>query len=181
MRFRAPWATVVKVVTAGACAILLYVAFAVGGRFPYQETPVWLWFLTSVLPLLLLGGGLLSTVRGYRLEPGRLEVKRLLWSTRIDLAGLRAAWHDPAAMSRSLRLFGNGGMFVIAGLFSNRKLGRYRAFATDPRRSVVLDFGDRKIVVTPDRPEGLVSQLGVPRSDPMAAEPPQGSGESRPT
>lgn len=164
MRFEAPWGNLLKVVTVLAAAILLYVAFAVGGKFPYDSAPIWLWFSTSVLPLLLLAGSLLFTVRGYRLEPGRLEVQRLLWSTRIDLAGLRAAWHDPEAMRASLRLFGNGGMFVFAGLYWNRKLGRYRALATDPKRSVVLDFGERKVVVTPDRPEELVRQLGVPGS-----------------
>ncbi len=162
MRFDAPWATTVKVVTAVATAILLYAAFGVGRRYPYGSAPVWLWFLTSVLPLLLLAGGLLFTVRGYRLEPGRLLVQRLLWSTPIDLAGLREARHDPEAMKRSLRLFGNGGMFAIAGLFSNQKLGRYRAFATDPKNSVVLDFGERRVVVTPGRPEVLVTQLEGP-------------------
>ena len=165
MDFKAPWARVVKLLTVMTCGILLLVVYDVGRRFPYQTSPVWLWFLTSVLPLLLLAGGLLCTVRGYRLEAGSLEVKRLLWSTRIDLSGLRAAWHDPEAMCRSLRLFGNGGMFVIAGLFTSKKLGRYRAFATDPSRSVVLDFGDRKILVTPDPPEEFVSRLGVPGPD----------------
>lgn len=159
MRFDAPWATMVKVVTVCATGVLGYAAFGVGRRYSYGSAPLWLWFLTSVLPLLLLAGGLLFTVRGYRLEPGRLLVQRLLWSTPVDLAGLRSARHDPEAMRRSLRLLGNGGMFAIAGLFSNRQLGRYRAFATNPKNAVVLDFGERKVVVTPGRPEELVRQL----------------------
>lgn len=165
MRFSAPWAKVVKLVTVASCAILLFAALGVGRRFPYETAPGWLWFLTSVLPLLLLAGGLLSTVRGFRLESGSLKVERLLWSTRIDLAGLRSARHDPTAMKRSLRLFGNSGMFVIAGLFSNKKLGRYRALATNPANAVVLDLGERKIVVTPGQPEEFVRELQRLRPD----------------
>lgn len=161
MRFDAPWGRMIRIVTVVGSAILLYAAFGVGGRFPNGS---WLWFLTSVGPLILLAGALLSTVRGYRLEPGRLVVERPLWSTRIELAGLREVWHDPEAIRRSLRLFGNGGLFAIAGLFSNRRLGRYRAFATNPQNSVVLDYGDRKIVVTPARPEEFVRQVEELRS-----------------
>ena len=156
MRFDAPWATFVKVVSVAATAILLFVALGVAPRF---ETGSWLWYVNSIVPALVVGGALLFMVRGYRLEPNRLLVERLFWSTTIELAGLETARHDPAAMKRSLRLFGNGGMFVIAGLFSNSRLGRYRAFATDPKKSVVLDFGNRKIVVTPGEPEELVRRL----------------------
>jgi len=53
-------------------------------------------------------------------------------------------------MRGSLRLFGNGGLFAITGWFWNRKLGRYRAFATDPARAVVLRYATRRILLTPD-------------------------------
>ena len=161
MRFDAPWAKLVKLVSVVASAILLFVAYDVGRRVAGG----WLWYLAVVGPLLILAGALLFTVRGYRLEPTRLLVQRLLWSTPIQLAGLEGVRHDPAAMKRSLRLFGNGGMFAIAGLFSNKRLGRYRAFATDPRNSVVLDFGDRKIVVTPGKPEEFLRRLRELRPD----------------
>lgn len=163
MRFDAPWAPVVKLVSIGGSTILLLVALGVGPFLPHGSS-VW-WFLSVVGPLLILVGALLFTVRAYRLEPTRLAVQRLLWSTRIELGGIQEVRHDPEAMKRSLRLFGNGGLFAIAGLFSNKRLGRYRAFATDPRNSVVLDFGDRKIVVTPATPEEFVrlvrEKLGV--------------------
>ena len=155
MRFDAPWAKIVKLVSVVASAILLFVAYDVGRRV----SGGWLWFLAVPGPLLILAGALLFTVRGYRLEPTRLLVERLLWSTPVELSGLEAVWHDPEAMKRSLRLFGNGGLFAIAGLFSNQTLGRYRAFATNPRNSVVLDYGDRKIVVSPGQPADLVRQL----------------------
>jgi hypothetical protein len=66
---------------------------------------------------------------------------------------------DHEATSKSLRLFGNSGFFCIAGLFSNRKLGRYRAFATDPQRAVVLELPARKVVVTPENPWQFLAAL----------------------
>jgi hypothetical protein len=102
-----------------------------------------------------------------------LHVERLLWADRIPLTTLRRAWPDPKATSRSLRLFGNSGFFCIAGLFTNRTLGRYRAFATDPRRAVVLQTAERTVVVTPDEPlrflaavETLAPRAEVSRTPP---------------
>jgi len=89
------------------------------------------------------------------------------------LTALRRAWPDPEATSKSLRLFGNSGFFCIAGLFSNRQLGRYRAFATDPRRALVLQSTERTVVVTPDEPlrflaavETLAPQAEVSKTPP---------------
>ncbi len=52
-------------------------------------------------------------------------------------------------MKGSIRTFGNGGLFCFSGRFRNRKLGSYRAFATDPKLAVVLRFPDKIVVVTP--------------------------------
>jgi hypothetical protein len=101
----------------------------------------------------------LFVIRGYRLDPAGLHVERLLWADRIPLDALRGAWADHQAMAKSLRLFGNSGFFCIAGLFSNRRLGRYRAFATDAQRSVVLDLTARKVVVTPEDPWAFLAAL----------------------
>jgi hypothetical protein len=77
-----------------------------------------------------------------------LLIQRLFWNSKIDISGLLSAEADTDAMNRSIRTFGNGGMFCFAGAFNNKKLGSYRAFATDPKRSVVLRFPKRTIVVT---------------------------------
>lgn len=72
-------------------------------------------------------------------------------------------------MGRSLRLFGNGGLFCSAGWFRNRTLGRYRAFAMSPRHAVVLTFAARVVAVTPDDPERILRALeGVVQQVPAA-------------
>ena len=111
------------------------------------------------LPLLVVFGSLLFTIRGYEVEGGELLVHRLLWATRISLDGLRGAKHDPAALRGSIRLFGNGGLFSFSGLFRNKRLGRYRAYVTDWSLSVILAWDERKIVVSPDRPDAFVNAL----------------------
>ena len=88
-----------------------------------------------------------------------LGTRRDAWADRIPLDGLQRAWADHEATAKSMRLFGNSGFFCIAGLFSNRKLGRYRAFATDPARAVVLELPKRKIVVTPRDPWAFQAAL----------------------
>ena len=59
-------------------------------------------------------------------------------------------------MRGSVRVFGNGGLFSITGRFWNRKLGWYRAYATDPSRAVVLRYPKRTVVITPHDPQHFI-------------------------
>lgn len=104
-------------------------------------------------------GPLLFVIRGYELTPGTLYVKRLLWRTPIDLGGLGSVTIDPNAMAKSLRTFGNGGLFSVSGRFFSRKLGRYRAYATNPKKSVALRFANHVAVVTPHDPEAFAAAI----------------------
>ena len=158
----APWPTSLKVVSLIGAVVLVGVGIGAaraiphGTRVPFAET--FGTFVAFVPPAIALFA-LLFVVRGYEIAPGELRVQRLLWATRVDLAGMTRAWHDPAAMCRSLRLFGNGGLFSITGLFQSRALGRYRAFVTDPKRSVVLVSPVRKVVVSPAEPHAFLESL----------------------
>jgi len=172
--FGAPWAGQLKLMSALAAALLLAVGVSLqytsprhppGLPFPFAAIAIWGALL----------GAALFTVRGYHLTTSELLVQRLLWATRIPLQDLRGAWADPAAMKGSLRLFGNGGLFAISGVFKNGKLGRYRAFATEPKNSVVLKFAWRTVVVTPDAPQEFLSTLALhsPQAR-VSAAPPRG-------
>ena len=158
----APWPVSLKVVSAAATILLLGIAFGLGRvvprvtRVPFAGT---FGSLLAVMPAAILFGALLFVVRGYEVDGGGLFVERLLWRTEIGLDGLQRAWADPAAMRRSLRLFGNGGLYAITGVFQNQALGRYRAFVTDPKLAVVLRFEKRTVVVSPAHPHALIGQL----------------------
>ena len=155
--FRAPWSVSLRRVTLLSCAVLLGLAVTVCVTAPAKDLIPKV--ITAATAVLLIGATALFTIRGYRLEGRYLLVDRLLWSTRIPLDDLHAAEVAPDAMRRSIRLWGNGGLFAFAGWFRNRWLGTYRAFATDPARSVVLRFPNRRIVVTPDDPQRFAEVL----------------------
>lgn len=138
--------------------ILVLVPVISLSRLP-QNAPGFIRLMLGAIPLLILGGALPFLVRGYRIESRSLCIRRLGWWTRLDLRGLKSAEADPGAMKASIRLFGNGGLFSFTGWYWNRRLGRYRAFITDPARSVVLRFEDRTVVVSPDSPDDFVRSL----------------------
>ncbi len=55
-----------------------------------------------------------------------------------------------------------GGLFSFTGSFRNKALGAYRAFVTDPHRTVVLRFPKRTVIVSPDSPEAFLHEIGAP-------------------
>jgi len=157
--FRAPWATSVRVVSLAGTLLLGGITALQGIGIPAPPSLVWPYRVVLVLPAAILLGCALATVRGYELAPGLLRVRRLLWTTEVALDGLERAWASPEAMRRSWRLFGNGGLFSITGIFRNARLGTYRAYAMDPKRAVVIELAQRKLVVTPESPEAFLAAL----------------------
>lgn len=156
-RFTAPWGILLKGMTLFSVALLGGLTLS-GLTLGPRDSIAWNLGMV-VMPIALLAGGCCFVIRGYVLTRDALKVQRLGWHSTVSLAGLVSAEIDPQAMNRSIRLFGNGGLFCFAGLFSNKKLGSYRAWATDPKRSVVLRFQKRTVVVTPGNPADFVQAL----------------------
>jgi hypothetical protein len=149
--YKAPWGKTLCWMSAFTVVIILAVAVPI--IFKIKSEPVG-WLVALILP-----AAALFIVRSYAIEPNMLAIRRLLWTTRLPLAGLQSAELSPNVMRGSLRLFGNGGMFSITGLFRNRALGNYHAFVTDPTKTVVLRFPKRTVVVSPENPERFVAEI----------------------
>lgn len=146
MKYGAPWGTSVKWITAGV-AVLVPVIGAVSP-----------WGGVAVAALLLAMFAFGPT--GYSIEGRDLVVhRRAVAPVRHPLAGLQEVRIAPGAMGWSMRTFGNGGLCGFTGWFYNTRLGRYRAWVTDPKRAVVLDFGDHTVVISPRRPHLFVDEL----------------------
>ena len=156
MTFQAPWGTTLKLISGAATALLIGMSVFLLTMM-LDERPSML--LAGLFPILVLLGALPFIVRSYEIDRQGLRIQRLMWTTHVPLDDLQRVWIDPDAMKRSLRLFGNGGLYSFSGIYRNKKLGNYRAFATDPNSSVVLDLCRRKVVVTPDRPGQMVRKL----------------------
>lgn len=155
IEFAAPWGRQLKRASVFSVAVLSVVFCA--GLVSLRAEGSWLAStVLLMLPPAVLAGALPFMVRGYVLLDDALVVERLGWRTRLPLAGLASVGGDVEAMRGSIRLLGNGGLFSFTGEFWNRRLGRYRALATDPERAVVLRYPTRTIVVTPHDPQHFI-------------------------
>jgi Bacterial PH domain len=159
IEFRAPWSKELRAATITYTALLVTIVLV--GVFVGAQMPLAAAAVVIGLPLALLVVSLLFRVRGYVLTEEAIVVRRGGWDTRLPLHGLRSISGDAQAMQRSIRLFGNGGLFSFAGVFWNRKLRRYRALATDPSRAVVLRYPKRTVVITPHDPQHFIMRAGT--------------------
>jgi hypothetical protein len=150
--FKAPWGTWTSVIS---IVISLFLLGMPAWRL-YDHLVNHVPIRTPIILVLMIVGLFIAlpfTVRGYRLTEKTLYVKRLLWLTEVPLDNLETITVSPNAMMKSIRTFGNGGLFSITGYYYNKTLGKYRIFATRLKNVVVLRFSDRVIVITPDQPE----------------------------
>lgn len=159
LAYGAPWSLRVKALTVIGTIVLLGDAGM-------------LWFMARFVPgtqaflsvvalglLAILGCCALLTVRGYGFDTGTLLVRRLVWTTRVSLEGLRNVVQDPTAIRLlTIKAVGNGGLFAILGWRHVDGYGWCRVFATDPKRAVVLECKSGHIIVTPDRPDEFVQE-----------------------
>ncbi len=148
--FGAPWGRALVVISILGAAILVGIPVYMMLQTDAEGVPL---VITTAGCLGLLATCALFTVRGYELREGRLLVRRLLWTTGIDLSGADSVEVDPDAMKGSIRTLGNGGLFSFSGRYRSRRLGSFRALVTNLRDTVVIRLPDRPLVVSPDMPE----------------------------
>jgi hypothetical protein len=137
---------------------LLCLGIGVDASLRSQGAAVWLGWLPVVLGLACA----LFAVRGYTIMPEAILVHRLLWTTELPRVGLESARYAPNAMRWSIRKFGNGGFFSFSGFYWNKALGLYRAYVTDPARTVVLRYSSRRtVLLSPAAPLDFVRELDL--------------------
>jgi len=153
VRFRAPWGRTLVIVSLLATGLCLSLAFSLG---PWHKIPI----VGRVLPLVILVGSAPFTIRGYTVTNDAILVHRLFWKTRLSREGLISATVEPDAMKCAMRTCGNGGLYSFTGWYWTKRIGAFRAYVTDLRRTVVVRFKTRKaVVVSPDDPEGFVQAV----------------------
>ncbi len=172
----APWPRCLKLTSCFGVLVVLGAGYGAWRSIPPGGFAHVFGSFVTCVPLLLGLGSVLFIVAGYSVDFQRLYVRRLLWSTVVSLEGLKQVWHDPSAIRCSGRIFGNAGFFCFTGLYQNAKVGRFRMFATDPARAVVLVLPKRSVVVTPADPQAFV--LYIERFFPHAEVIAPGRGTS---
>jgi hypothetical protein len=157
-RYGAPWGSTLKLAT-GIIIVMMLVIIAIGVSSGPRD--IISWYLVMVgIPLAIILVGMLFIIRGYELTDKKLLILRPGWRTTISLDGLESVTFKPGVMARSIRLWGNGGLFCFAGSFRNKELGTYRGYVNDGSKTVVLKFNDRNpVVISPDQPEQFAAEL----------------------
>ena len=117
---------------------------------PPPPWPVWPPMLGAPAIVFVIWYGAL--VRRYRLLGGEIVVERAWLTVRLPLAGLVAVESDREALRGAWKIIGNGGLGAYAGHFRSKKLGKFRAYVTDPDCAVILRWPDRCLVVSPAQP-----------------------------
>jgi len=146
-QFRSSWDFLLIGMTFLISAALIALAF-IGGIF------------SVIMAIVFISFGVFFGVYGYSLQPQELRIIRLGWSKDIPYNDIVDIEYSPDAMMGSLRKFGIGGFFSYYGMFKNRVLGDYKAYATHRKNTVVITIkSGKKIVVTPSDPERFVEEL----------------------
>ena len=79
---------------------------------------------------------------------------------RFPLGGAEARRLTPEEIEHLERLATSGGVTAGTGGFDSRLLGEIDLYASNFANSVLVDFGESRLVVTPDNPDGLLQALG---------------------
>ena len=150
-QYKASWSPFLIIMSTLLTALCLGLAFA---EFRREGASAWVGWLLVALVI----GCALFSIRGYTVAPEELLVHRLLWTTRVPLAGLQSARRESLPWWRGIRI-GNGGFFSFTGWRYNPGLGFYRVFATNSPDRVVLRYPNRTVVVSPSPPDDFVGEL----------------------
>ena len=97
----------------------------------------------------------------YKMSNDSLIIHRLIKDVIIDRKNIKSIeLIDRADIGWSFRTFGVGGLFGYYGNFVNAKMGRMTWYATRRDRTVlVITNKDKKIVLTPDDPQKLITDF----------------------
>jgi hypothetical protein len=97
----------------------------------------------------------------YKMTNDKFIIHRLIKDVKIDRKNIKSIeLIDRQKISWSRRTFGVGGLFGYFGNFANSKMGRMTWYATRRDRTVlVVTNGAKKIILTPDDPEKLITDF----------------------
>lgn len=144
--YRAKWSSLLKGISLAVTVLLLTLTAVVPFPGPL------------LMVALVIGTGAFA-VYGYTIQDDEILIHRTGWSYRLDVSELVRARAEPHATLGSIRTFGNGGMYGFTGMFRNNILGSYRAWMTNSEDTVVLEFEDRTVVISPEDPVAFVEEL----------------------
>ena len=152
--FAAPWGLRVIATTAVVSILFVGIIGVVARRLAGFGRAI-----VVGLMLVLLAAMISTTVVKYQLDDTAITIQQAGSKIDIPLQSLRSVDVVPNALERSRRSTGNEGIFSITGHYNSESLGTYRAYVTDPAKTVVLRTSSGVVVLSPARPEEFVSRV----------------------
>lgn len=153
--FKAPWPPKHRPWLAAAFAItlLMMMGTAFVLVFTLDKTALYLCWAMDILFLL----NLYTAVYGFNIRGGRLYVNHIGFASKYDLVKLTGMRADPKAMMGAMPL--SFPLIILSPWCRSPLSGTFRAFVTNEAHCVIMEFGKKKIVVTPDDPETFLQAI----------------------
>ena len=161
MTFKTSLDKTAQVITIGVAILFAAIIFGQYKIITDQEnsTPIY----TTAACVLIYGICYAFRTVNYVLTNEELIIERPIknvWIKRSDIKSVELI--DNKIIRRSIRTFGNGGLFGYYGKFANFKMGSMTWYATRRDRTVlVTTTGNKKIILTPDEPEQFVASFNM--------------------
>ncbi len=161
MRFKASLDSLAKGITIGTSILFIVIIILQVVIFISNKS-----FPLLVIPILLIVIYLITYFYrpvNYNITDTDLVIHRPLTDVIIPKKDIRNVIRlTKDQLKRTIRTFGNGGLFGYYGKFANSKLGSMTWYATRKDTTILIEtFDNKKLVVTPDEPEEFIKQFGT--------------------
>jgi transcriptional regulator with XRE-family HTH domain len=93
----------------------------------------------------------------FSIKKGKLVVQHFIFATRYDLSALTNIELRPDAMMGAMPL--SFPIIISSAWYRSALLGTFRAFVNDEANTVLMEFGKKKILVSPDDPAAFVTAI----------------------
>lgn len=103
---------------------------------------------------------LLHSVWGYRIEGNQLLVRRLWWTSRVDLSDVEATSLEPSLVKKSRFAFSLRHALRWVGPMRHPKYGRYQSYCVNRANVVVMAKKSSVVAVSPEDPDEFVKAVG---------------------
>jgi len=128
----------------------------------FPRFPAVIRFLYAVILSALLVGCYLRSPVAYEITPDDKLIVQFRLGSRA-FGGVKKVAPVAKPVSFTIRLWGNGGLFALTGIYWNRTYGRFRAYVTNLKKLVLVELMDgKKIVISPENIEEWTQQQLTP-------------------
>lgn len=139
--------------------VLMVATGAVALRLGRTGPAIWAW-LVAIGPWLAWRMSSDVDLLWLEVRGGVLTIRMRWRRERLALAGATARRLTPEETAHLARLASTGGVVAGTGGYESHLLGELDLYASDFAHAVLLEAGERRMVVTPDDPEGFIAAAG---------------------